>query len=515
MAMNEITPERVAARYDGTLHRGHHSKFLPGVTKPQFTAVWPEENIALLARYCIWLQEEDSTPNCIEQIYLPMAGHILGLNLKPHAQLNLDSDLEKAMDYIRAKQLSPAWTDNCRRAMNRFCRFLKYARGLLDVTFDDVSVCVKRYQVGLPAWLIEQLTHFQHLRQANWRPSRLRQAIQRFWNNHTQVWRWLFAQDDIQELRDIKRRHLFAYIDDRLVARYATKSINQELRVFHATLRFLQEREYHVPLALLRLPFLKEPDSLPRFLTDEEVARVQMDLEQRVTQAEKTAQRRNALMDRATFYLMWHAGLRVSEVEELCLSNLNLGQRQISVRQGKGRKDRTVYLTDVTVKALQAYLAMRGQGRTEHLFVYRHKPLSKDLVRVRIKAAGQRTGVKVTPHQLRHTCATQLVNAGCQITTIQAMLGHRRLKSTMIYARVYDRTVAEDYYAAMTVIERRLELHLHGLPETGTSQKQQPQTFSNGTDHLLNLVDALNNGSLSDDQQQILTQLRNSILALG
>jgi site-specific recombinase XerD len=300
-----------------------------------------------------------------------------------------------------------------------------------------------------------------------------------------------------------------------LVARYATKTINQELRVFHASLRFLQEREYHVPLALLRLPFLKEPDSLPRFLTDEEVARLQMDLEQRVTQAEKTAQRRNALMDRSTFYLMWHAGLRVSEVEELCLSNLNLGQRQISVRQGKGRKDRTVYLTDVTVKALKAYLAMRGQGRTEHLFVYRHKPLSKDLVRVRIKAAGQRTGVKVTPHQLRHTCATQLVNAGCQITTIQAMLGHRRLKSTMIYARVYDRTVAEDYYAAMTVIERRLEPHLRGLPETKNSQKQQAQTFSNGTNHLLALVDAMNNGSLSDDQQQILTQFRSGILALG
>jgi hypothetical protein len=214
MAMNEITPERVAARYDGTLRRGHHGKFLPGVTKPQFTDTWPKENIALLARYCIWLQEEDSTLNCIEQVYLPMAGHILGLNLKPHTQLNLDTDLEKAMDYIKAKQLSRAWTDNCRRAMNRFCRFLKYERGLLDVTFNDVSVCVKRYQVGLPDWLIEQLTHFQHLRQANWRPSRLRQAIQRFWNNHTQVWRWLFAQDDIQELRDIKRKHLFAYIDD-------------------------------------------------------------------------------------------------------------------------------------------------------------------------------------------------------------------------------------------------------------------------------------------------------------
>jgi hypothetical protein len=66
--------------------------------------------------------------------------------------------------------------------------------------------------------------------------------------------------------------------------------------------------------------------------------------------------------------------------------------------------------------------------------------------------------VKVTPHALRHTYATQLLNAGCPITSIQKLLGHRRINSTLIYARVHDQKVSDDYYAAMATIEKNLAL---------------------------------------------------------
>jgi len=115
------------------------------------------------------------------------------------------------------------------------------------------------------------------------------------------------------------------------------------------------------------------------------------------------------------------------------------------LRRGKGLRDRTVYLTTTATRALRAYLDARGLGSTDHVFLHRNAPLYKDLVRDRIKAAGARVGVKVSPHRLRHTFATQLVNAGCKITTIQKLLGHQRINSTLIYARVHDRTVAEDY----------------------------------------------------------------------
>jgi hypothetical protein len=84
--------------------------------------------------------------------------------------------------------------------------------------------------------------------------------------------------------------------------------------------------------------------------------------------------------------------------------------------------------------------------------------VQKDLIRCRLKALGERVGVKVTPHQLRHTCATQLLNAGCKVTSIQKLLGHRKLDTTLGYARVHDHTVSADFYGAMERIEKQLDL---------------------------------------------------------
>ncbi len=104
-------------------------------------------------------------------------------------------------------------------------------------------------------------------------------------------------------------------------------------------------------------------------------------------------------------------------------------------------KDRTVYLTVTTLHALEAYLAVRGPGPTDHVFLYRNQPLCKDLIHGRLKAAGERVGVKVYAHRLRHTTATQLLNAGCPVTSIQKFLGHKKLNTTMVYARAHDQTV--------------------------------------------------------------------------
>jgi hypothetical protein len=148
----------------------------------------------------------------------------------------------------------------------------------------------------------------------------------------------------------------------------------------------------------------------------------------------------------------------VGEAEELRLEDLDLPGRKLMVRHGKGLRDRPVYLTDATVLAVQEYLAERGLGPDSHVLLYRNEPVKAHLLRGRIQAAGERVGVKVHPHRLRHTMATQLLNAGCRITSIQKLLGHQRLNSTMIYARVHDQTAADDYYAAMARIEARLQL---------------------------------------------------------
>jgi integrase len=164
------------------------------------------------------------------------------------------------------------------------------------------------------------------------------------------------------------------------------------------------------------------------------------------------------LLVRAAFYLLWQGGLRLGEVEELRLEDLDFPQKRLSVRDGKGKKDRTVYLTETNIHALREYLAVRGEGSGDHVFLYRNAPLKKDLIRAQLKVAGERVGVKVFPHRLRHTCATQLLNAGCRVTSIQRFLGHKELSSTMVYARAHDQTVADDYFAAMERVEQRLEI---------------------------------------------------------
>jgi site-specific recombinase XerD len=268
----------------------------------------------------------------------------------------------------------------------------------------------------------------------------------------------LVAERGIVRLADLRRKHVLDYVDHRLAAGYAVSGINSDLRVLHAFLRFLQDQEFEVPQALFRIPSLKPPDSLPRFLTDEQVCLLRDEIEAGVARAETPAQQRDALLDRAAFYLLWQGGLRLGELEELKLEDLDLPNRKLMVRKGKGLSDRAVYLTDTAVTAVRGYLPLRGMGPTDHLFLYRNEPLGKDLVRGRIQAAGERVGVKVYPHRLRHTCGTQLLNAGCRVTSIQKFLGHKRLNSTMIYARVHDRIVADDYYAAMERIEQRLNV---------------------------------------------------------
>jgi integrase len=409
-----------AQRYDTARRRAHDDRLPPGYPLPQPTAAWPAENVALLERFRQWLLSSSTSQELIDIVYIPTAGNALGLNLKSHPQLDIDADLERALDYVKAKNSSADWTKASRNALNRFRCFLRQERGYADVVIKSPNL--ERYCVGLPDWLVEQIKRYQHLRQANWRPARINQQLMTFWNTHTRLWRWLFEHHSIINLTDIKRQYILDYVDHRLASGIATSTVNQDLRIFHAFLLHLQDQGYHVPRALLRIPSLKEPDRLPRFLTDEQVAKVRDEFEQCVVRARTPIEHRNALLDRATFYLLWQGGLRLGEAEELRLEDVDLPKRRLTVRQGKGRKDRTVYLTSTAVRAMQSYLAVRGMGPSSHVFLYHNKPVRKNLIHNRIKAAGKRVGVKVSPHPLRHTFGRpfgRLVNMSLDMTRHQ------------------------------------------------------------------------------------------------
>ncbi len=105
----------------------------------------------------------------------------------------------------------------------------------------------------------------------------------------------------------------------------------------------------------------------------------------------------------------------------------------------------------------------------------------------------------IKPHQLRHSCATLLLNAGAPVLTVQSILGHKFIDTTLGYARLYDGTVAADYYRAVAEIESRLG---------GGSAPVPPDSGQ-----LLALVDSLHTGTLNDGQRETLQALRAGILA--
>jgi integrase/recombinase XerC len=447
----------LAESYDSGLHYLRHRNLPAGMPHPMPTKYWPKENLEFLERYRDWLSGGGVSELVIRTYHVKMAGHVFGLTLKPYFELDPDQDLHGVLEYIQARGLSQEWIKNCRLSLVQFRRYLRLQRGLGEesrITPFDVP----SHTQGLPQWLVSELERYQKLLQCNWRTARLDLNIRGFWSKHGSLWRFLCAERGVQQLADVKRQYVLDYMDVRLAGGLSVSGVNAELRHFHSFLLFLQEEGYSVPNSLLRIPGLKLPEPLPRYLTDEQVKKLSDEFERAVCEAPLASKRRIALLDRATFHLLWQGGLRLGEVEELRLEDLDLAHKRLSLRDGKLRKDRTVYLAETAIHALQEYLAVRGDGSGDHVFLYRNAPLRKDIIRDHLKYAGERMGVKVYPHRLRHTCATQLLNAGCRITSIQRLLGHKKLNTTMIYARAHDQTVADDYFAAMQRIEQRLKI---------------------------------------------------------
>lgn len=329
--------DSAAAWYTAILKNGRKGKLPPDYPVPQPPALWPEENVALLERYLVWLYADNAGRTSIHDYYLPTAGHVLGYHLEHHKTLDLQTSVERVKAYFKAKQICERWQIMGRHALARFRRFMQEERGYARLPETMRENRLEKYQEGLPDWLVTQLSQYQQIRQQNWRRSSVQDAIVNFWSSHSRLWRWLFAEYDIQEIGDIKRSSIHAYIDHRLALKMSVGSVNLELRAFQGTLRFLQERDFEVPQSLLRLPGLRAPDELPRYLTDEQVLRLQAEFERCVEVEDTPARQRNALLDRAVFYLLWQAGLRTSEIEDLYLPEMDLKQKLLTIREGKGK----------------------------------------------------------------------------------------------------------------------------------------------------------------------------------
>jgi len=238
-----------------------------------------------------------------------------------------------------------------------------------------------------------------------------------------------------------------AYIDYLHRKRLHPASINLYLaiiRVFYDYLRYEEKVALTNPVKRNRR--LRVPKPLPRSLRDQEVEKLFGVIDDK--------------RDIAMFKLMLRCGLRVEEVSNLSLGDIDLRRRRIIVQQGKGGKGRVVYLSDDAHDALVAYLKIRSHYRVKKVFLvekgnYKGQPISIRGIQKRIEYYAKKSGLEVSCHRLRHTMATQLLNAEAEVETIQDLLGHNWITTTQRYCRVSNLKVQRDYFKAMRNVLQR------------------------------------------------------------
>jgi len=304
---------------------------------PLPSSQWPEENINLYVRYRAWLFEGGAGHTSASNVYLPIARHILGLNPIPFSQWDLEKDPARVLTFVRARGRSAFRLRMATLAMKKFRKFVQLERGMNEAP-KFKPFARERYSEGLPVWLVSELERYQRSLARNWRPARAISNLQGFWSKQGRMWRFLCQVQGVKEFPDLKRAHILAFIDHLLDEKYASSTVNCYILNLRGFLNFLQQEGYRVPQALLRVKTLKTPDTLPKYLNDDEIVRLRDALREKTSTAMNSSQRRQALLDQAMFYVLWHGGLRLGEMEELRMEDLDLpGKRLFVIREnGQG-----------------------------------------------------------------------------------------------------------------------------------------------------------------------------------
>ena len=178
---------------------------------------------------------------------------------------------------------------------------------------------------------------------------------------------------------------------------------------------------------------------LPKFLTEDEINRLL---------AAPDVATEEGIRDRAILEIMYATGLRVSELVGLKLADVDL-LAGLVVCHGKGNKERRVPLGKSAIHWLQQYAAVKagyGKQTAPHVFLHRGRPLTRQLAWAMIKRHAEKAGIKdVSPHTLRHSFATHLLQHGADSRSVQALLGHSDISTTQIYTHITDMHLRSAY----------------------------------------------------------------------
>ena len=228
---------------------------------------------------------------------------------------------------------------------------------------------------------------------------------------------------------------------------YSNATRSRKIASLKSFMRFLREEGIISDLPTRRLKAPRGGKPLPKSLTLEEVDQ----LLDHVTDAETPAE----LRDRAVIELLYAGGLRISEVTELDVDNINFDNSTVRVF-GKGSKERIVPIYDPAMDAVAEYLILarpqmgRFQDPDAMFLNLRGKRITRQGLWLQLKNIAFAAGIdrKITPHMLRHSFASHLLNGGASLRHVQELLGHEDISTTQVYTHLTTEHVRREYDAA-------------------------------------------------------------------
>lgn len=245
-------------------------------------------------------------------------------------------------------------------------------------------------------------------------------------------------------LERIRRKDIADYIDHEQERGLKVNSVNSHLQMVYAFLHYLVDNDV-LPLEIIYKRIrVKLPEVLPRAIPMEDLEEILAAI--------------TSVRDRALLLLLLHTGMRIGELLKLKMTDIILPERKILLFIGeKNLHGRVVYYNHEAGKALKKWIAARDKN-SEYLFYgYRGQQLSYAAARKIIKKVTLQAGLEqkgYSLHSLRHTFATNMLNAGLRLEVLQKLLGHLNIEMTLRYAKIADGTRKEAYFKAMAVIEK-------------------------------------------------------------
>lgn len=249
-----------------------------------------------------------------------------------------------------------------------------------------------------------------------------------------------FLEHINKDYNKTNNKDIYNYLKNLSDNSYSIYSVVRKISSIKSFYNYLSEESiYEINLDIERPRFYKK---LPHVLTIDEVDKL-LDIK-----LETAFDYRN----KAMLELMYATGLRVSELINLTPLNIDLDKKIVRCF-GKGNKERIVPIGDTAIKYLKIYLEEHRESLTkktlcDNLFLNNHgKQISRQGFFKMLKHQAEQKGIKenITPHMLRHSFATHLLNNGADLRSIQLMLGHENISTTGIYTNVSNEVLKENY----------------------------------------------------------------------